>query len=55
MLYRRKLELDMEELKPELLILRAAADELKSSVKLKRLLAVSIDPAVIRGCPFTHT
>lgn len=40
MIYRRKMELDMEELKPELLILRSAADELKSSTKLKKLLAV---------------
>jgi hypothetical protein len=42
MIYRRRLEMDMEELKPELSILRCAADELKSSVKLKRLLAVSV-------------
>lgn len=40
MLYRRKLELDMEELKPDFLILRAATEELKQSVKLKRILAV---------------
>jgi diaphanous 1 len=40
MLYRRKLELDMEELKPESLILRAATEELKQSIKLKRILAV---------------
>ena len=33
--------MEMEELKPELSILRCAADELKSSVKLKSVLAVS--------------
>lgn len=41
MLYSRKLELEMEELKPELLILRSAADELRQSAQLKILLAVS--------------
>lgn len=41
MIYRRKLEMDMEELKPELTILRSAADELKNSLSLKKLLAVS--------------
>lgn len=40
MLYRRRLEMEQEELKPELNILRGAADELKSSVKFKKLLAV---------------
>lgn len=43
MLYRRKLEMDMEELKPELAILRFASDELKNSQMLKKLLAVSYD------------
>ena len=42
MIYRRKLEMDMEELKPELTILRSAADELKNSLSLKKLLAVSL-------------
>lgn len=41
MIYRRRLEMDMEELKPELSILRSAAEELKSSIKFKTLLAVS--------------
>lgn len=41
MLYRRRLEMEMEEIKPELTILRSAADELRSSSRLKRLLAVS--------------
>lgn len=40
MIYRRKLEMDMEELKPELTILRSAADELKNSGAFKKLLAV---------------
>ncbi|KAI5476137.1 hypothetical protein MNV49_000407 [Pseudohyphozyma bogoriensis] len=39
MLMRRRLEMDMEELKPELTILRCAADELKASTKLKTILA----------------
>ena len=41
MLYRRRLQMDMEELKPELSILRSAADELRTSQPLKKLLAVS--------------
>jgi hypothetical protein len=41
MITRRRLEMDMEELKPELSILRCAADELKNSVKFKKLLGVS--------------
>lgn len=40
MLYRRKLEMDMEELKPELTILRLAYEELKTSDKLQRILTV---------------
>lgn len=42
MIYRRKLEMDMQELKPELTILRSAVDELKNSLCLKKLLAVSL-------------
>lgn len=41
MITRRRLEMDMEELKPELSILRCAADELKNSIKFKKLLGVS--------------
>ncbi|KAL8283496.1 hypothetical protein RQP46_005599 [Phenoliferia psychrophenolica] len=39
MLYRRRLEMEQEELKPEVNILRSAADELKNSVKFKKLLS----------------
>ena len=42
MLYRRRLEMEQEELKPELNILRGAADELRRSQKFRKLLAVSI-------------
>lgn len=47
MLYRRKLELDMEELKPDFLILRAATEELKQSIKLKKILAVRTAPVAM--------
>jgi diaphanous 1 len=40
MLYRRKLELDIEEIRPELNIVRNASHELRSSVKFKRVLRV---------------
>lgn len=40
MLFRRKLELDIEEIRPELNILRNASRELRSSVKFKKLLQV---------------
>lgn len=40
MLYRRKLELDIEEIRPELDILRNASRELRSSGKFKQLLQV---------------
>ncbi|KAK4702492.1 hypothetical protein P7C70_g3733, partial [Phenoliferia sp. Uapishka_3] len=39
MLYRRRLEMEQEELKPELNILRGAVDELKNSTKFRKLLA----------------
>jgi diaphanous 1 len=38
MVYRRKLDLDMEELKPDLSILRKASEELKNSIKFRKLL-----------------
>jgi len=38
MLYRRKLEMEMEELKPDLTILRSAATELRDSHRFKKLL-----------------
>lgn len=40
MLYRRKLELDIEDIRPELNILRNASRELRSSLKFKKLLQV---------------
>jgi hypothetical protein len=42
MLFRRKLELDIEEIRPELTILRNASRELISSTKFKQLLQVKI-------------
>lgn len=38
MLYRRRLEMEMEELKPDLTILRSAATELRDSQRFKKLL-----------------
>jgi diaphanous 1 len=38
MLYRRRLELDIEEVQPDMLFMRAAASELKASPRFKRLL-----------------
>ncbi|BGP44533.1 hypothetical protein JCM10450v2_000347 [Rhodotorula kratochvilovae] len=38
MLYRRRLDMEMEELKPDLTILRAASDELRSSKRFQTLL-----------------
>jgi len=40
MLYRRKLELDVEEIRPELNIIRNACAELRSSTKFKQVLQV---------------
>ncbi|KAJ3566776.1 hypothetical protein NP233_g6789 [Leucocoprinus birnbaumii] len=40
MLFRRKLELDIEEVRPELNILRNASREVRSSVRFKKLLQV---------------
>ena len=40
MLYRRKLELEVEEIRPELNIVHMAAKELRSSTKFKRVLQV---------------
>lgn len=39
MLYRRQLNMAQEELKPDLTMLRSAADELKKSTKFKTVLA----------------
>jgi diaphanous 1 len=38
MVYRRKLEMDLEELRAELSILRAATDEMRQSERFKRVL-----------------
>lgn len=40
MVYRRKLDLDIEEIRPELNILRNASHELRSSAKFKKILQV---------------
>ncbi|KAK4055124.1 hypothetical protein OIV83_000404 [Microbotryomycetes sp. JL201] len=40
MIFRRRMELDMEELKPELLVLRAACAELQSDDKIRRFLGL---------------
>jgi diaphanous 1 len=40
MLYRRKLDLDIAEIRPELNILRNASHELRTSSKFKRVLQV---------------
>ena len=40
MIFRRRFEMDLEEIKPELTILRAANDELRSSQAFKKLLSL---------------
>ena len=40
MIYRRKFEMDLEELRPEMNLLRGAHDELRSSVPFRRVLAI---------------
>jgi len=40
MFYRRKLDLDIEEIRPELGILRNASQELRSSTKFRKILQV---------------
>ncbi|EMD40584.1 hypothetical protein CERSUDRAFT_102967 [Gelatoporia subvermispora B] len=47
MLYRRRLELEIEEIRPELNIVRSASVELRSSPKFKRVLQV-ISSAILR-------
>lgn len=42
MQYRRKLDLDIEEIRPDLNILRNASHELRSSSKFKQILQVRI-------------
>lgn len=43
LLYRRQLNMAQEELKPDLIMLRAAADELKKSAKFKTVLATVLE------------
>lgn len=53
MLYRRKLELEVEETRPELNIVHMAAKELRSSTKFKRVLqAVLVIGNVLNGSSF---
>lgn len=42
MVYRRRLELEIEELRPELNIVHKASHEMRGSVRLKRVLQVRI-------------
>lgn len=44
MQYRRKLEIEIEEVRPELNIVRNASHELRGSVKFKQVLQVSVAP-----------
>jgi len=44
MLYRRKIDQDIEELRPELQILREASHELRASKRFKQILQVVIFP-----------
>ena len=44
MQYRRKLEIEIEEVRPELNIVRNASHELRGSVKFKQVLQVSVIP-----------
>ncbi len=43
MLYRRKLELEIEEIRPELNITRNASQELRSSVRFQRVLQARLN------------
>ena len=44
MLYRRKIDQDIEEIRPELHILREASRELQASERFKQILKVVISP-----------
>ncbi|BGP21424.1 hypothetical protein JCM10295v2_000299 [Rhodotorula toruloides] len=55
MVYRRRLDMEMEELKPDLTILRSACDELRSSSKLKKLLQLLKDVLSASASPATPT
>ncbi len=41
LIYRRKLEVEIEELRPELNIVRNASQELRTSLRLRKVLQVS--------------
>lgn len=47
--------MELEELKPEFSILRCAADELKSSAKLKTVLAVSYEYDTLGSMKLAHS
>jgi hypothetical protein len=55
MLYRRRLEIEMEELKPDLSMLRSAASELRESQRFKTVLQTvlaignSLNASTFRG------
>ena len=46
LIYRRKLEVEIEELRPELNIVRNASQELRSSLRLRKVLQVSKDGVI---------
>jgi diaphanous 1 len=46
MLYRRRLELEVAEVKPDVDMVRNAGAELRSSVKFKQVLSVSIQQSM---------
>jgi diaphanous 1 len=47
MLYRRRLDLDVEEIRPDLNTLRNACHELRSSTRFKQVLQVEDLPIVV--------
>jgi hypothetical protein len=55
MVFRRRFEMDLEELKPELTMLRGATDELRTSIAFQRVLAIvlavgnALNAATFRG------
>lgn len=44
MIYRRRFEIELEELGPELSILKSASEEIQRSSKLQRVILVSSSP-----------
>lgn len=56
MIYRRKLELDIEEIRPELDIVRNACEQMRSSKRFKQVLQVftalsQARPRICVDCP----